>query len=62
VPAVIGILDYFFPPFENIAIEYRRGLLVEGVKPSQVCISDISIDINYLDICICKLSYKYYLI
>lgn len=35
VPAVIGILDHFFPPSENIAIEYRRGLPVEGIKPSQ---------------------------
>ncbi|XP_018372166.1 PREDICTED: diphosphomevalonate decarboxylase isoform X1 [Trachymyrmex cornetzi] len=34
VPAVIGVLDHFFPPSEN-AIEYRRGLPVEEIKPSQ---------------------------
>ncbi|XP_070523149.1 diphosphomevalonate decarboxylase isoform X2 [Cardiocondyla obscurior] len=35
VPAVIGVLDYFFPPNENDTIEYRRGLPIEGVEPSQ---------------------------
>ncbi|KYQ59823.1 Diphosphomevalonate decarboxylase [Trachymyrmex zeteki] len=34
VPAVIGVLDHFFPPPEN-SLEYRRGLPVEGIKPSQ---------------------------
>ncbi|XP_071557158.1 diphosphomevalonate decarboxylase [Temnothorax nylanderi] len=34
VSAVIGVLDHFFPP-ENFTIEYRRGLPVEGIKPSQ---------------------------
>lgn len=39
VPAVIGALDYFFPPPENVAVEYKRGLPIEETKPSQVCAS-----------------------
>ncbi|XP_071635505.1 diphosphomevalonate decarboxylase [Temnothorax longispinosus] len=35
VSAVIGVLDHFFPPSENVTIEYRRGLPVEGIKPLQ---------------------------
>lgn len=33
---MVGVLDHFFPPSENIAIEYRRGLPVEKMIPSQV--------------------------
>ncbi|XP_011153018.1 diphosphomevalonate decarboxylase isoform X1 [Harpegnathos saltator] len=35
VPGIIGVLDYFFPPPENIAIEYKRGLPIKGIEPSQ---------------------------
>ncbi|XP_018404714.1 PREDICTED: diphosphomevalonate decarboxylase [Cyphomyrmex costatus] len=35
VPVVIGVLDHVFPPPSDNAIEYRRGLPVEGIKPSQ---------------------------
>ncbi|XP_011163916.1 diphosphomevalonate decarboxylase isoform X1 [Solenopsis invicta] len=41
VPAVIGVLDYFFPPPQNVAIEYRRGLSVEGIEPSQVLVEKL---------------------
>ncbi|XP_032671428.1 diphosphomevalonate decarboxylase [Odontomachus brunneus] len=34
VPAVMGALNYFFPPSENI-VEYKRGLPIETTKPSQ---------------------------
>ncbi|KAL6263625.1 hypothetical protein P5V15_006412 [Pogonomyrmex californicus] len=39
IPEVVGILDHFFPPPENIVnVEYKRGLPIEGIKPLQVCI------------------------
>lgn len=37
VPAVIGALDHFFPSPENV-VEYKRGLPIETIKPSQVCV------------------------
>lgn len=33
----MGILNYFFPPLANVAIEYNRGLPVEEIKPTKVC-------------------------
>ncbi|RLU22873.1 hypothetical protein DMN91_005151 [Ooceraea biroi] len=35
VPAIAGILNHFFPPPENVAVEYKKGIPVEGVEPSQ---------------------------
>ncbi|XP_072757603.1 diphosphomevalonate decarboxylase [Anoplolepis gracilipes] len=35
VSAVMGILNHFFPPLENVTIEYKRGLSVEEIKPSK---------------------------
>ncbi|XP_034195922.1 mevalonate diphosphate decarboxylase isoform X1 [Osmia lignaria lignaria] len=36
VPIVMGILDYFFPPSEDVLIEYKKGLPIDTVKPSEV--------------------------
>lgn len=36
VPAVISALDHFFPPLENVMVEYKRGLPIEETKLSQV--------------------------
>ncbi|XP_019883286.1 diphosphomevalonate decarboxylase isoform X2 [Camponotus floridanus] len=35
VPTVMGVLNYFFPPVANVAIEYKRGLPVEEIKPAK---------------------------
>ncbi|XP_029678767.1 diphosphomevalonate decarboxylase [Formica exsecta] len=35
VPAVMGVLNYFFPPLENVTIEYKKGLSVEEIKPAK---------------------------
>lgn len=35
VPTVMGVLNHFFPPLENIATEYKRGLAIEEVKPTK---------------------------
>ncbi|XP_029163993.1 diphosphomevalonate decarboxylase [Nylanderia fulva] len=35
VPTVIGVLNHFLPPLENVAIEYKRGLPIEEVKPTK---------------------------
>ncbi|XP_050458714.1 diphosphomevalonate decarboxylase [Cataglyphis hispanica] len=35
VPAVMGVLNHFFPPLENVEIEYKRGLSVEEIKPTK---------------------------
>lgn len=36
VPIVMGVLDYFFPPSEDVLIEYKKGLPIDAVKPSEV--------------------------
>lgn len=36
VPAIMGILDHIFPPLQDTLVEYRKGLPIEAVKPSQV--------------------------
>ncbi|KAM0736788.1 Diphosphomevalonate decarboxylase [Formica fusca] len=35
VPAVMGVLNHFFPPLENVTIEYKKGLSVEEIKPAK---------------------------
>ncbi|XP_076248605.1 mevalonate diphosphate decarboxylase isoform X1 [Calliopsis andreniformis] len=43
VPAIIGVLDHFFPPLKDTLVEYRKGLPIETVKPSQDLLNKISI-------------------
>ena len=43
VPAVLGVLDHFFPPLKDNLVEYRRGLPIETVKPSQNLLSKMNI-------------------
>ena len=43
VPAVLGMLDHFFPPLKDNLVEYRRGLPIETVKPSQNLLSKMNI-------------------
>lgn len=43
VPALVGVLDYFFPPPENVTVEYKRGLPVEGIKPSQSLLEKLDV-------------------
>ncbi|CAL1686204.1 unnamed protein product [Lasius platythorax] len=35
VPTVMGVLNHFFPPLENVAVDYKRGLSVEEIKPTK---------------------------
>ncbi|CAK9797585.1 Diphosphomevalonate decarboxylase [Anthophora quadrimaculata] len=43
VPEFIGVLDYFFPPLKNALIEYRKGLPIEAVTPSQNLLNKINV-------------------
>ncbi|XP_076171411.1 mevalonate diphosphate decarboxylase [Ptiloglossa arizonensis] len=43
VPEIMGILDYFFPPLQDNLVEYRKGLPIEVIKPSQDLLSKINV-------------------
>ncbi|XP_076623411.1 mevalonate diphosphate decarboxylase [Colletes latitarsis] len=43
VPEVMGLLDYFFPPLSDTLIEYRKGLPIEVIKPSQSLLNEINV-------------------
>lgn len=43
VTQFMNVLDYFFPAAENAMAEYRRGLAVEIVKPSEDLIEKINV-------------------
>nr|XP_033328365.1 diphosphomevalonate decarboxylase [Megalopta genalis] len=43
VPEVMGVIDYFFPPLQDNLVEYRKGLPMETVKPSQNLLDKINI-------------------
>lgn len=43
VPEVVAILDYFFPPLKTVAVEYKKGLPIETIEPSQNLLDKINV-------------------
>ncbi|KZC08258.1 Diphosphomevalonate decarboxylase, partial [Dufourea novaeangliae] len=43
VPEVMSILDHFFPPLQDNLVEYRKGLSIETIKPSENLLGKINI-------------------
>nr|XP_003702160.1 PREDICTED: diphosphomevalonate decarboxylase [Megachile rotundata] len=43
VPKFMGVLDYYFPPLEDVLVEYKKGLSIDAVKPSEDLLNKINI-------------------
>ncbi|XP_031826549.1 mevalonate diphosphate decarboxylase isoform X2 [Nomia melanderi] len=43
VPTVMGVIDHFFPPLQDNLVEYKKGLPIETVKPSQNLLNKMNI-------------------
>ncbi|XP_053994639.1 diphosphomevalonate decarboxylase isoform X1 [Hylaeus volcanicus] len=43
VSEVMGVIDHFFPPSQDTLVEYRKGLPIETIKPSQNLLSKMNV-------------------